>query len=167
MTDISSDSTGGRSGDKPWLITKGGRANGHGTPMGRPKGTANKISARIKEAVLEAVSLEGEVSIQPKDVATMLAETEEETAKRGGLVGYFRWLARNEPVVVGHILAKIMPTQVNVSAFNEDVYHSVEQVREEMIREGVSFDAVVAVIEDVEYRELTPHEAAPAQDSDE
>src|SRR5689334_20855466 len=63
---------------------------------GRKPGMINKTTGVLREAVLLAAELEGDVSLQPLKKGTC-GESEEEAAKRGGLVGYLRFLARKHP----------------------------------------------------------------------
>ena len=61
---------------------------------GRKPWSINKTTGVLREAVLLAAELEGDVSLQPLKKAALCGESEEEAAKRGGLVGYLRFLAR-------------------------------------------------------------------------
>lgn len=62
---------------------------------GRSKGTPNKATALLKDAILRAATLTG-------------------YDKKGkqGLVGYCRNLAENEPKAFAGLLGKVLPTQV-------------------------------------------------------
>jgi hypothetical protein len=62
---------------------------------GRAKGTPNKTTVLVKEAILKAAEAAGEDK-QGKD----------------GLVGYMTFLAKEEPKAFSTLLAKIIPTQV-------------------------------------------------------
>lgn len=63
---------------------------------GRQAGTPNKITARVKEAVLKAAETVGkEVNIND------------------GLTGYCEKLAKEEPKAFSGLLAKLLPTQVS------------------------------------------------------
>lgn len=65
--------------------------------VGRGKGTKNKFTYKLKEAILEAAELSGRNG-KGKD----------------GAVGYLVWLSRAEPAVFGRMLEKIMPMQLEV-----------------------------------------------------
>lgn len=74
--------------------SKVGRNRGN-AGKGRPKGSLNKNTALLKEAVLKAAELEGQ-----------------DGAGKDGLTGYCRRLARDEPKAFAGLLGKILPTQV-------------------------------------------------------
>lgn len=62
---------------------------------GRTKGTPNKTTALLKEAILRAATLTGY-----------------DNHGKQGLVGYCRHLAENEPKAFAGLLGKVLPTQV-------------------------------------------------------
>lgn len=66
---------------------------------GRVKGTPNKTTAQLKDAILEAA----------------------ETANPAGLVGYLRDLALNNSTAFAGLLGKILPKDVNLGLDNETV----------------------------------------------
>lgn len=162
MTDVTESST-----DRPWLIRKG--PNGSVLPNGRStsrKGSPNKVTTLLKDAILLAGQLEGDVALQTGEVKKMYSEVDAETVKRGGLVGYLRWLARNHPQVYGSLLARAMPLQIKVDAFTQTVYSSVDEVREELVRKGVSLEAVRVLLEDgTQTSEYAVDEAGGADDA--
>lgn len=68
------------------------RRVGDGTPgPGRPKGTPNKTTTQLKEALLEAAALAG---------------------GDGGLVGYLTLQATENPPAFMSLLGKVLPLQV-------------------------------------------------------
>lgn len=127
---------GGPVGDKPWLMKPGERR------IGRVRGTPNKHTRLLKDATLLAAELEGDVGLQTKDVKKMYAETDPEAAKRGGLVGYLRWLARTEPTAFVSLLNKIIPTQIKIDGFTQTVYESVEEVQDDLAKQGLTLEAL-------------------------
>jgi hypothetical protein len=148
-----------------WRIAPGSVRPDNGERIGRRKGTPNKVGALLKDEILQAAELEGDVDNHSAEYKAIYEDIDAEAAKRGGRLGWLRWLARTEPVAFSSLLGKILPTQVNVTAFNEAVYESVDQVREEMIKEGLSLDAVRVVLDNIEYREIPPPvEVPPTQD---
>ena len=62
-----------------------------GAGPGRPKGSPNKTTAAIKDALMLAA---------------------EEAGGKRGLVGYLKWLALNEPKAFAPLLGKLIPTQI-------------------------------------------------------
>lgn len=62
---------------------------------GRPKGSANKTTALVKEAILSAAEAHGE-----------------DDKGKGKLKGYMRLLARTERKAFAQLLGKVLPTQV-------------------------------------------------------
>jgi hypothetical protein len=82
---------------------------GKGNPKtgGRQKGTLNKTSALLKDAVLEAADIAG---------------------GREGLVGYLALQARENPVAFLGLLGKLIPSQIAA-----DVTQSVARVTADMM----------------------------------
>lgn len=62
---------------------------------GRPKGSANKTTAQLKDAILRAATKAGDNG-----------------KGRGGLQGYCRFLAMSEPKAFAGLLGKVLPLQV-------------------------------------------------------
>ncbi len=62
---------------------------------GRPKGSPNKTTALLKDAIIQAAEASG---LDRKG--------------KGGLVGYCTFLARDEPKAFAQLLGKVLPTQV-------------------------------------------------------
>jgi hypothetical protein len=69
---------------------------------GRKKGTPNKFTIVLKDAILQAAEKCGR-----------------DGKGKDGAVGYLVWLARTEPAVYGRMLEKVMPLQVEVKARDE------------------------------------------------
>lgn len=63
--------------------------------MGRVKGTPNKTTALLKDAIIKAAEASGEDK-QGKD----------------GLVGYCTFLAKEEPKAFAQLLGKVLPMQI-------------------------------------------------------
>ena len=70
---------------------------------GRRKGTPNKTTALLKEALLAAAELAG---------------GEDTEARKGGLIGYLTEQAINNPVAFMALLGKVLPIQVAGDADN-------------------------------------------------
>ena len=114
---------------------------------GRKRGSVNKTTGILKEAILLAAALEGDISLQNfKKSAQRYRETDTEAAKRGGLVGYLRYLAREHPQSFAALLGRVLPMQVRVDAHSETVFRTVADVREEFERRGLSLDAVAPLL---------------------
>lgn len=62
---------------------------------GRVKGTPNKTTALLKDAIIKAAEAAGE-----------------DKAGKGGLIGYCTFLAKEEPKAFAVLLGKVLPTQV-------------------------------------------------------
>lgn len=62
---------------------------------GRPKGSPNRTTAALKDALMIAAE-----------------ETGRDGKGKHGLVGYLKWLAVEEPKTFGMLLGKIIPTQI-------------------------------------------------------
>jgi hypothetical protein len=79
---------------------------------GRPKGSANKTTTALKEAILqagEAVGADGEGA--------------------EGLTGYLKTLARTEPKAFSSLLGKVLPLQVQGSGEDGELLVSVIERR--------------------------------------
>lgn len=63
--------------------------------MGRKKGSANKTTALLKDAIIRAAEATGA-----------------DKAGRDGLVGYCTFLAKEEPKAFAQLLGKVLPMQV-------------------------------------------------------
>lgn len=62
---------------------------------GRPKGSPNKTTALLKEAIIKAAE-----------------EVGEDGQGKGDLTGYLRFLAKGEPKAFAGLLGKVLPMQV-------------------------------------------------------
>lgn len=62
---------------------------------GRVKGTPNKTTALLKDAIIKAAEAVGE-----------------DRKGKGGLIGYCKFLAAKEPKAFATLLGKVLPTQV-------------------------------------------------------
>ena len=101
---------------------------------GRKRGSVNKKTAILKEAILLAAELEGDQDL--RKTARLNGETDEEIAKRGGLVGYLRWQARNHPAPFSSLLGRVLPMQVRVDAHTDVTYRTVAEVGRDMAARG-------------------------------
>lgn len=66
------------------------------TKTGRTKGTPNKTTALLKDAILKAAEATGE-----------------DGQGKGKLTGYCKFLARQEPKAFAGLLGRILPTQIS------------------------------------------------------
>lgn len=66
-----------------------------GAGPGRPKGSANKTTTLLKDAILKAAELEGE-----------------DGNGKDGLIGYCRSLARDEKKAFASLMGRVLPTQI-------------------------------------------------------
>lgn len=87
-------------------------ANGGARPgAGRPKGVPNKITTDLKEAILEAATLEGD---------------------KDGLVGYLRNLAKINSSAFANLIGKIIPLQIGGDPDGIPIQH--EDVTSKLLR---------------------------------
>lgn len=70
-------------------------ANTGNAGKGRPKGSANKTTALLKEAIILAAE-----------------ETGQDGNGKGGLVGYCAFLAKEEPKAFASLLGRVLPLQL-------------------------------------------------------
>jgi hypothetical protein len=114
---------------------------------GRRHGSLNKTTGLLREAVLLAAELEGDLSLQKfKTAAERYRESDQEAAKRGGLVGYLRYIARKHPKSFVSLLGRVLPLQVHVDSRSQTIVRTVSEIREEMARRGVPLEAVVPLL---------------------
>mgnify|MGYP001140226800 CR=1 FL=1 len=71
---------------------------------GRKKGTPNKTTALLKDAILLAAE-----------------KTGQDGKGKGGLIGYCRFLAANEPKAFAQLMGKVLPTQIEGTGTNGEV----------------------------------------------
>jgi hypothetical protein len=83
-------------GGNPHPNQKGLTTFAKGNP-GKKPGTQNKITVKLKEAILEAAERSGS-----------------DGKGKDGTVGYLKWLSRAEPAVYGRMLEKLLPMQLDV-----------------------------------------------------
>lgn len=96
---------------------------GHPRYGGAKKGTKQLMTRVIREALIDAAELVG------RDGEGQL-----------GLIGYFAWLAREEPAVFGRLMEKLMPMQINGKinhGLSDGVYETMEEVREAIKARGI------------------------------
>ena len=79
----------------PNVETNKQRENKPPKSKGRPKGTPNKTTAALKDAILKAAEAVGE-----------------DMQGKGKLVGYCKHLAKTEPRAFAGLLGKVLPMQV-------------------------------------------------------
>ena len=132
---------------------------------GRRRGSQNRTTGILKEAVLLAAELEGDVSLQQFTTTTALhRESDEAAAKRGGLVGYLRYVAREHPPSFVTLLNRVLPLQVRVDARSQTVVRTVSEIREEMARRGVPLEAVLPLL--IEQQPAKPRDEDAETDKD-
>jgi hypothetical protein len=79
---------------------------------GRAKGTRNKTTIMLKDAILTAATLVGQ-----------------DGRGKDGLVGYLRMLAVKERAVYARLLEKVLPMQLHVEDKTVPVYTAAEAVQ--------------------------------------
>lgn len=72
-----------------------------GPKPGRPKGSPNKTTALVKEAILKAAENVGNPA-----------------TGKDGLIGYCEFLARDEPKAFAQLIGKVLPVQLAGDADN-------------------------------------------------
>ena len=73
----------------------------------------------------------------------------EEAAERGGLVGYFRWVAREHPTAMMSFLARLLPFQVKVDAYKTVEYRSVEEVQRDIVMAKLPLRRIIPLLLDI------------------
>jgi hypothetical protein len=92
-------------------------------PRGRPKGAANLMTRHVQEAILIAFS-----------------ELGEDLHGKGGLVGFFKRIGRNDLKTAGMLLRAVMPTQMTIQKKEEVIYQSADEALAELERAGIPID---------------------------
>lgn len=95
---------------------------GHVKRAGRTKGTPNKLTREIKDAIVGAA-----------------AELGSNGKGKGGLQGFMKFLAREELKTFGTLIRAIIPTQINATVSPPRVYRSPEEIRRAAFRTSDSF----------------------------
>jgi hypothetical protein len=133
---------------------------------GRRGGSPNRTTGLLKEAVLLAAELEGDIALQEfKNAAQLHREGDLEAAKRGGLVGYLRYVARHYPPSFVTLLSRVLPLQVRVDARTESVIRTVGEIREKMARRGVPLEAVAPLLIEQQPVKLEDEDAKAEEDA--
>jgi hypothetical protein len=101
---------------------------------GRKSGSVNKTTRLLKEAVLRAAELEGDQDL--RRTSRYAHESDEEIVRRGGLVGYLRWLARDFPIAFASLLGRVLPMQMRVDSRSEITYRTPAEVARDMAERG-------------------------------
>lgn len=94
-----------------------GRPTGYPKSGGRKRGTPNRVTAALKDAILAAAEAAG---------------------GDGGLVGYLTELAVNEPVAFAGLLGKVLPLTVTGEADSPLQITRIELVAPQFANTGVS-----------------------------
>jgi hypothetical protein len=110
---------------------KFGKGNTFGSAR---KGSHNKTTRILKEAMLLAASQLGDLSGIPREDLSK----EDIEKGRDELVGYLRWAGKCEPKSFLAILGKLLPLQVKVDDFTQQVYHSVANLGHDVSQRGLS-----------------------------
>lgn len=106
---------------QPHLFQKG-----HAAP-GRAPGVQNKFTRIMKDAILEAIELEG-YDRKGKD----------------GMTGFFRMVARKDLRAFCMLANRAMPLQIEAKNDTkvEVTYQSIDEVKKELAARGISIEAV-------------------------
>lgn len=115
---------------------------------GRVKGTKNRMTTLLKEALIMAAECEGD-----------------NKEGRDGLVGYLRIVARREPAVFCRMLEKLLPMQVTgADGSPVQLLHTTpEQVRERFKERGLPLPQSLMEVPFHRMKDVTP---TPKQDQE-
>jgi hypothetical protein len=98
---------------------------------GRKRGSINRTTSILKQAVLLATEQTGDPTRRG----------------RGGLIAYLSFVARKYPAVfVPSLLARVLPVQVLVDTQNEIIYRTIAEVDREIASRGFSIEEVAALL---------------------
>lgn len=79
---------------------------------GRPKGAKGKVPTALKEGILIAAEEVGYVDVETEFTDKGRQITRRFATGEGGLVGYLKGLATDEPVAFAGLLGKVLPTML-------------------------------------------------------
>ena len=110
-----------RNGRNAPLFAKGNNASG-----GRPAGVPNKITTLLKDAIVMAAQLVGE-----------------DRKGKNGLVGYLKWMAKNEPKSFAALMGRVIPLHVvGDMDHTHRVFASKEAIKEQLKERGIPIEVV-------------------------
>ena len=125
---------------------------------GRVKGSPVTNSLLLKDAALLACQLEGDIDLlgidlknkrQRKLLRERYKELTDEAAERGGLLGYFRWVARQHHTAMMSFLGRLLPFQVKVDAHKTVEYRSVEEVKRDIVMRRLPLGRIIPLLLDI------------------
>jgi hypothetical protein len=117
---------------------------------GRPKGSENKMTRILKEAVVVAAEL----------VGNRLTREPKLALEGSGLVAYLEWAAEHEPKAFLTLLGKVLPLQLHARSefFRRERYVTVEEARARLRERGIPIEAVKHIL-------LEPDDDEPDSDT--
>jgi hypothetical protein len=102
---------------------------GHTHPgPGRPRGSKDKYSREVKQALLDAVEHIGEQIADAEAAEREKQGLPLDTYQLHGIAKYLEWVARDYPAVISALLARIMPAQTETTTEVKHTYHSMEEI---------------------------------------
>jgi hypothetical protein len=102
---------------------------------GRKRGTPNRMTTTLKEAVVAAAELVGQKQLNEK--------TGEYEPGEGGLVGYMVHLALHNERAFAMLLGRVLPMHINADMRLEPKrYETEEEVRALCAERGIPFESV-------------------------
>jgi hypothetical protein len=110
---------------------------GHNHPgPGRPKGSKDKYTREIKQALLDAIEHVGEMIADAKEVERAKQGLEPNLCLRG-IASYLEWVAQEYPAVASAMLSRMMPQQTESSHEVKHTYHTMEEIANRLKQLGL------------------------------
>jgi hypothetical protein len=106
---------------------------------GRKKGTPNKVTIAMRDAVIQAMEIAGR---KRKDPAT----GKYIKPGPGGMLGYLTHLALHNEQVFGPMALRVLPMHVNAAVQNSR-YKTEEEIRALCLARGISYDVMLEAAE--------------------
>jgi hypothetical protein len=104
---------------------------------GRPKGSQDRMTREIKQALLDAAEFCGE-EIVTKEIAALIEQgVDPDPALPRGITGFFVSVGRTHPQVLCAMLARIMPVQQTADVQVEHRYTTIEEINERLRQLGL------------------------------
>jgi hypothetical protein len=102
---------------------------GHNHPgPGRPKGSQDRYTREIKQALLDAVEFVGDQIATAEEVERAKQGLESNPDAPRGIEAYLTFLAQEHPTVMAGMLSRVMPQQVETTHDAPHTYHTFEEV---------------------------------------
>lgn len=103
---------------------------------GRPRGSPNKHGKLLKDAIILAAEELGDM-----EVGYRYNKKGHIWKKgKGGLLGYLKWMGRNEPKAFATLLSRVIPFHMVAEHEHQHKFNNVEELMERLNALGIDFE---------------------------